>query len=99
IVLVVAAMLHIICDLSSVPVGFLLGSLRIILKMTDCASKETDMHIPKDIRTVIDRLALNPTYTTYVCCPKCFQLYDVDSCPEFCSNRSAPASSSCNRRL
>ncbi|KAJ3848894.1 hypothetical protein EV368DRAFT_48397, partial [Lentinula lateritia] len=57
------------------------------------------MHIPKDIRTVIDRLALNPTYTTYVCCPKCFQLYDIDNYPEFCSNRSAPASPPCNRRL
>ncbi|KAJ3765056.1 hypothetical protein FB446DRAFT_834194, partial [Lentinula raphanica] len=100
IVLVVVAILHIVCNLSFVPSNFLLGAMRLVFKLTGSyMPRQIDVHIPGDIRTVIDRLGLAPSYTTYVCCPKCFQLFDIDDYPEYCNNTSAPNSPLCNRRL
>ncbi|KAJ3924301.1 MAG: hypothetical protein NXY57DRAFT_875624, partial [Lentinula lateritia] len=55
--------------------------------------------LPADMRTVLIRLDLHPTYTSYVCCPKCFQIYNLHDCPKMCNNTSSPLSQPCNRRL
>lgn len=99
ITLVVAAILHIVCNLSLVPAGFLLGGIRIILKMEGRDPQQPDAHIPKDMRTVLKRLDLYPKYSAYVCCPKCFQLYDIDNYPDLCSKKSTPNSPPCKCRL
>lgn len=81
------------------PTSFFLGSMRIVCGMQGVTVEKCKDHIPKDTRTVLDRLNLHSKHTAYVCCPKCFYLYDLDECPEFCTNKSAPQSNSCDRRL
>ncbi|KAJ3902377.1 hypothetical protein F5879DRAFT_923893 [Lentinula edodes] len=97
--IVVAAILHIVCNVSLVPVGFLLGCMRIMLEVEGRAPQQTKAYIPEDMRTIINKLDLHPTYTSYVCCPKCFQLYDIDNYPELCNNKMALKSPPCKRRL
>ncbi|KAJ3768115.1 hypothetical protein FB446DRAFT_628961, partial [Lentinula raphanica] len=61
--------------------------------------KQIKLHLPQDARVVIDRLALSPAYTTWACCPRCFQLYPLADYPDFCTNKAASGSTPCGRRL
>jgi hypothetical protein len=71
-------------------------------RLTEGRSKYIATSIPLDARTVISRLALKPSYKTFVCCPKCSTCYPDnghDSYPELCSSTHASAQTVCGRRL
>ncbi|RXW11340.1 hypothetical protein EST38_g14515, partial [Candolleomyces aberdarensis] len=60
--------------------------------------------LPKDPRTLSSRFLLDPTTTTYICCPECHKLYhfipdDPTANPKICDYRKTPASESCGAKL
>lgn len=62
--------------------------------------------IPKDPRSFVKRLALDPTTSTYIQCPSCYALYShtgVISCSppdnRYCDYKATPSSPLCNTPL
>ncbi|RXW19244.1 hypothetical protein EST38_g6612 [Candolleomyces aberdarensis] len=60
--------------------------------------------LPKDPRTLSARFLLEPTTTTYICCPECHKLYpfipnDRPANPQICDYRKTPASEPCGAKL
>lgn len=78
---------------------FYLGSMRIACGLHGRNVEEIEAFIPKDPRTAIRRLDLEPQYTSYVCCSRCFKLYPMESFPIHCDNSTFPNGQPCNRRL
>ena len=71
-------------------------------RATEGRGKYIARSIPLDARTVINRLALKPSYKTFVSCPKCSTCYpDIgqDSYPELCSSIHPSTQAICSRRL
>ncbi|KAJ3751847.1 hypothetical protein EV360DRAFT_89302 [Lentinula raphanica] len=68
VILMVVAVLHLLYDLSMIPTAFLLGSMRLICATMGHDPKQIQLHLPQDVRVVLDRLDLSPSYTTWVCC-------------------------------
>ena len=67
---------------------------------SDAEAKPIIASIPQDFRTVLSFLNLEPTYKTFVCCPKCFFTYDADDpYPERCTNSDPSGSKPCGRKL
>ena len=99
--------MHIVSGLSLRACDQLLLSLRILINlMVDDfdASKGRGKYlaksVPMDARTVLHRLALEPFYKTFICCPECSTCYPDNgpgSYPEFCS--SGHASTQCGQSL
>ena len=62
---------------------------------------------PSDIRTAIKKFDLEPSLLEYVCCKRCFTLYDPHnypyggdfSCPRNCTFRETPTSDECATQL
>ncbi|KAJ3716995.1 hypothetical protein C8R42DRAFT_644913 [Lentinula raphanica] len=65
VILMVVAVLHLLYDLSMVPTAFLLGSMRLICATMGHDPKQIQLHLPQDVRVVVDRLDLSPSYTTW----------------------------------
>ncbi|KAG0142860.1 hypothetical protein CROQUDRAFT_680507 [Cronartium quercuum f. sp. fusiforme G11] len=55
--------------------------------------------VPKDIRTSINKLLLNPDLDEQICCPKCFSLYNAIQSPWRCLYRKSPTSQECGEEL
>ncbi|KAJ3530362.1 hypothetical protein NM688_g7722 [Phlebia brevispora] len=61
--------------------------------------------IPSDVRLVITTLDLSPQTITFVCCPRCFALYRLqsseedDQYPKSCQERKANGSPPCSAQL
>lgn len=55
--------------------------------------------LPMDIRTVVDRMRLDPHTHPYLCCPVCFALYDVRPYPNRCLYQETPSSQPCDAAL
>lgn len=101
--------LHVLCGLSIDHCAFVLSCLQILLRLSISASDNVHAAsilraLPQDVRTVANILSLMPQATAYVCCPKCFAMYPIEpsdstSYPERCSNKDAPDSPQCGRRL
>ncbi|KAF8828950.1 hypothetical protein HHX47_DHR3000942 [Lentinula edodes] len=97
--LLIAATLHLVCNMSTIPLVFFLRSMRLVFRILGFEEDRINTRLPEDMRTVLNRLDLQPTYVAYVCCPMCFQIYDLDNCPKMCNNTSSRTSRPCNRRL
>jgi len=59
--------------------------------------------VPKDTHTVVRRLALKPSYKTFICCPECSACYldgdGPDSYPELCSSKHGSTQNICGYPL
>ncbi len=109
IVYILIAVMHTVSGLSLRDCGHLLFSLRFLINVmvedfhaTEGRGKYFARSIPLDARTVISRLALKPSYKTFVCCPKCSTCYPdngQDSYPELCSSTHPQTEAICGRRL
>ncbi|KAF8830724.1 hypothetical protein HHX47_DHR2001097 [Lentinula edodes] len=96
----VSTVLHLICNVTLFPgMKFYLGSMRVACGLHGRNVEEIEAFIPKDPRTAMRRLDLEPQYTSYVCCSRCFKLYPMESFPIHCDNSTFPNSQPCNRRL
>ena len=109
VVYVLVAVMHIVSGLSLRDCGQLLFSLKLLISLmvedfrtTDGQGKFLEKSVPSDARTVIRRLALQPSCRVFVCCPKCSSCYPddgPDSYPEFCSSKDPLTQQTCSRRL
>ncbi|KIK18256.1 hypothetical protein PISMIDRAFT_14501 [Pisolithus microcarpus 441] len=63
---------------------------------------------PKDIRSALDLLHIDPELRQYICCPTCFSLYgpfpehqkeDYQNIPMHCAHRATPLSKPCGTHL
>lgn len=55
--------------------------------------------LPRDIRTIIADLQIEPEIVRNACCTKCFTSYALGDIPEFCTWRETPRSKACGERL
>ncbi|MBW0557832.1 hypothetical protein O181_097547 [Austropuccinia psidii MF-1] len=51
--------------------------------------------IPHDVRTISKHLNLQPSLEQYVCCPKCFSLYDIKIAPDDCGYQASSKGQPC----
>ncbi|KNZ44726.1 hypothetical protein VP01_889g11 [Puccinia sorghi] len=42
--------------------------------------KKIEIVMVKDIQTILKHLNMNPDFTPYICCPKCYTLYPIETC-------------------
>jgi hypothetical protein len=109
VIYILVAVMHIVSGLSLKDCTQLLCSLRCLVNLmvedfngADGQGKYLEKSIPMDARTVINRLALKPSYTAFVSCPKCSTCYldnGPGSYPSHCSAEQPPAQQICGRRL
>ena len=108
-VYILVAAMHIVSRLSLRACDQLLFSLRLLIKLmiedfgaSEGRGKLLAKSVPMDARTVLHRLALEPRYKTFICCPECSTCYPNDgpgSYPEFCSSKRASTQQPCGRCL
>jgi hypothetical protein len=55
--------------------------------------------IPKDIHTITKRLKLDPMLESYVCCQKCYSLYNIEISPLTCQYKATCEFSACGTQL
>ncbi|MBW0469316.1 hypothetical protein O181_009031 [Austropuccinia psidii MF-1] len=55
----------------------------------------TQPQIPQDVRTVVKKFDLMPQLHQYVCCPKCYSSYDIETAPLECQYKNFPTSLPC----
>ena len=113
-VYLLSSVLHLCSSLSWDHSAFLLTSLQLLLSLalphavasTHAPPQQAIINsIPADIRSVLSQLDLETKTTSFVCCPRCCQLYDVGpdpnnpSFPARCTFKLTEDSSPCNRSL
>ena len=106
---ILVAVMHIVSGLSLRDCGQLLFTLKLLINLmvedfrtTDSQGKFLAKSVPSDARTVMRRLALQPSHRVFVCCPKCSSCYPdggPDSYPEVCSSQDPLTHRICGRRL
>jgi hypothetical protein len=108
IVYLLSAALHLLSNVSFADLGLILPCLAMMLRLSLANStylEKVSVYVPKDIRSVLRPLGLDPVTDALVCCPKCFATYAWEPsdpsqpCPEFCEYQDTPNSRSCGRRL
>ena len=97
------AILHLMCGISLEDCRFFLPCMETIVRMSNQPSDSTSrspFRLPRDPRTILNRLKLVPDVQKFVCCPKCFALYPSDTeTSDFCSFRETITSKPCNEAL
>ena len=107
---VAAAAQYLLGHVSQAHTNLLLKTFPILLQSwsapgDEIARIETLSDIPRDVRTALDRLELEPVTDEFVCCPVCFSLYPLPSPgadPNAkCTRRESldPRQPACGRRL
>ncbi|KAH8976647.1 hypothetical protein EDB86DRAFT_3095162 [Lactarius hatsudake] len=106
---ILVAVMHIASGLSLRDCAQLLFTIQLLISLmvedfraTDGQGKYLAKSVPSDARTVIRRLALQPSSRVFVCCPKCSACYPddgPDSYPEMCSSKHPFTQRICGRRL
>ena len=97
------AVLHLMCGLSLGDCTFFLPCVELIVRMCSKDANSVERRLggfPRDPRTVLNVLELNPDTHAFVCCPKCFALYPSDGdVSELCSFRDTATSKPCDEPL
>ena len=109
-----ASWLHIACGLSRASTSRVLKFLGIIIRTavglrqiladptTAAAPSATDLAgtaFPRDVRSAMSALFIEPTIIRAICCPKCFTRYDLESLPQICLRRETKRARPCNENL
>ena len=80
--------------------GIMLQNFAAVIGHRDARKRAQDL--PRNVRTAVSWLDLNPVLYRSACCPACFQLYPMDHIPKHCEHqitiRSAPRGASLLRR-
>ncbi|KNZ44360.1 hypothetical protein VP01_923g6 [Puccinia sorghi] len=53
----------------------------------------------KDIRTILKNLKMNPNFTSYICCPKCYKLYLLENFQTQCLYKMTSQAPTCGQDL
>lgn len=66
---------------------------------TDFDELKAPPPLPRDVRTAMNTLSIEPKLSRTVCCPKCFKQYRLDQIPEQCTFRATRRSRVCGELL
>lgn len=101
--------MHVVSGLSLRDCDQLLFSLRFLIDLmvddyhtTKSQGKLVVKSVPMDARTVVQRLALKPSYKVFICCPECSTCYPdngLHPCPELCTSRRLSTQQICGQPL
>lgn len=100
--------LSLLCGLSREKCNFALATLRFIMRWlvveTNISSSSEEARLadlPRDSRTLLKRIHLDPKCKSYITCPSCFKLYNDDdfACPEYCIHSPLPGAPQCSTKL
>lgn len=67
--------------------------------MFTCPEEDLEIVMAKDVRTILKHLNLNPEFTTYICCPKCYALYLLETEQTRCLYRTTSQAAVCDHDL
>ncbi|MBW0561173.1 hypothetical protein O181_100888 [Austropuccinia psidii MF-1] len=62
-------------------------------------SQNAALNVPKDVRTIIKKLKLNPQLEQHICCTRCYCLYDLEIAPSDCGYQEFPQVPPCGESL
>ncbi|MBW0551527.1 hypothetical protein O181_091242 [Austropuccinia psidii MF-1] len=62
-------------------------------------SQNFALKFPKDVRTIIKKLNLNPQLQQHILCPRCYCLYDLEIAPSDCGYQEFPQALPCGEYL
>lgn len=103
---IIVITLHLLANLSIDYCTWLAMSIRTLLELAFTHSGYTTSEvdsivsdIPLDVRSLVDALSLYPKSDGYVCCPKCFMCYSLESYPDYCVAKQTSDSPECGRSL
>lgn len=95
------AWLHLFCGVSHAKccqaIQFLLHIIRSCRELKPQITFESA--IPRDIRTIMKVLQINPQVEDYVCCIKCYLLYNLETAPSECGYKITQESEICGEDL
>lgn len=118
--LLLVVVLHTLSSVSRSESSYILSTLEVVLygafaydasgrglpQTLTTAQNAFFQELPRDVRTAMSMLDLEPEYTLYACCPKCFTLYsplpsstEGRSYPSHCNSRRTPDEDSCGTAL
>ena len=117
-ILFLVSVLHTLSSISDSVITLILATFKVVIYGTFVACSATGANpshsrilqdmldgVPLDVRTVLSRIAIEPEYELYACCPKCFTLYPPDDSrpndryPHVCTRRIASAEPECGASL
>ena len=90
------------CDQLLFSLCFLIDLMVQDYHTTKSQGKLVTKSVPMDARTVVQRLALKPSYKAFICCPECSTCYPnngLDPCPELCTSRRLSTQQICGQHL
>jgi len=111
IVCTLVSWLHLSCGLSRAAAGkvlqvfqaTILAAIQLGMIMARTTSSPLDSQIsfsvPRDLRTAMSNLSIEPNIIRSICCPKCYTKYSLSSMPQICSHRESPRSRRCGEEL
>ncbi|MBW0517938.1 hypothetical protein O181_057653 [Austropuccinia psidii MF-1] len=94
--------LYLMCGLSKTNCRKARDMIEVLINLVlvNAGSKKKFMSdIPYDVQTIIKCLKLDFPVEHYVCCPKCYSLYDVEVAPEECGYQATVNSHLCRTEL
>ena len=106
--------LHLSCGLSPAAAGKILQvfqatvlaaiQLRMLMARSTSSSAsasgpQISFPIPRDLRTAMSNLSIEPNIIRSICCPKCYTQYSLTSMPQLCSYKETPRSRRCGEEL
>ena len=111
--LMMASVLHAMVGVSRLIVSYMLTTFQVVVLGGMFATQKSATllqstlmdAIPKDVWTALKFLGLVPDIVTYVCCPKCFVIYEADASrpdnpfPRLCNHKETRAATPCSAAL
>lgn len=103
---ILVVILHLLSGVSYSVCRFFISGLKLALRLSDSdhirddPSATCDVGLPNRVEDMISFMGLEPKFRSFVCCPKCFYTYSVNSAyPQKCNNIEHPGDDECGRRL
>lgn len=93
--------LHLVCGLSHEKCRQAIVYITYMIKYHDQFKRQKDFcdHIPKDLHTITKHLGLDLELEEFICCQKCYSLYEIDVAPFECSYQVVPGADACSKDL
>ena len=80
---------------SAVELGYLLSTIGTTRQLGSLPP----FHLPRDVRSAMSFLSIEPNIIRSICCPNCFSKYNLDSLPQVCLRRETSRSKVCGEKL
>ncbi|KNZ47277.1 hypothetical protein VP01_6558g1, partial [Puccinia sorghi] len=91
--------LYLVCGLSQEKCRIARDHILAIIDTFTHPKDDLEIIMAKDIRTILKNLNMNPNFTSYVCCPKCYTLYPLKTQQAQCVYRTTSRAPACGQDL